>query len=1029
MLTHEALQTILDDYTEQIVPVMYRSKYHLRLAKGGPDFAYLPEQSFFVHLINGVFGLARLLTFIIEHKIVVRGLDEQMVRKAVALFCVHDVHKLGGFEQIGSSEFSIPLERLRQEWDVLGLTAFAGDVDEHLMRAINVSRRSPYQGDLLLSDDPQANKLWLLKSIADNMASAKNPLEAVSSLEGTDYLKSLAPEFGTSWRLYAHELRDIRGVVTNLIHGATGAQLQQQFGFFDLLHFPTGTLYLGPKRIAEFERGVFITTLVDDVLNGLQPEPDLKKSYAAEGLRRKNFDFQSYVYSFADIGTLLEIVLEETQRTKPDAKSISDDVAQIARKDKTPEGWADQFEKRFEVSLNESKAFNEHWSLARRYLLYVDTLLHALSPQQDRLAWYAETFGISVQTLTHLREDEKLLASGGPGKHIVVPAYHFLRGAAFVERSAEATDIQSVIAELHTHTLKALQRVDTQEGRLAAIEELGFRADLQIYLDEHLSLSLAPEAHLPDDALADYANRKKKGHSPSVCSICNRVSEYTQPLRTDVLGDFGRVFSNRVLPASEAPGGLRPWCPICHLEFIFRRFAGLAVAGAYEQSYRINLYVFPAFSFTPYHTQLLDKLLKPLREVSTVPVRDYGPDSIGVPRQWIARRELDPEWVDAVQTVLDRESARIAARANYVGETLRTARTLQANYLLAPWEKAVRDREKDDALIPTHTEAWAKATYIAAIIASLTGCRVFVTPRPYMPIADPSELKATVTLDAPPAAIAKLLGNEQDQKLKAWTDSISLYGIEEGRASGLERALDLFSALWVVTAEVHKAKGSTKDKHIAERLGELMTNPLAGAHFYKEYARLNEDATPFPTLATACAILIEHLGGLMKDIVQQLSDLSLRIWEPDWKAGRGKAGRGKAHDYEWVFRETVTAIQNSFALIPESRAAIVTGKPLPPEALEAVKKIAAGTVLKGLQRRLDRRDGYFPELQQLAALVGEFVALVVDEIFVKRAGGSVSQFVRLENRLADGLYYLTDRYKAKKFEERKAEKANQTASA
>jgi hypothetical protein len=375
-----------------------------------------------------------------------------------------------------------------------------------------------------------------------------------------------------------------------------------------------------------------------------------------------------------------------------------------------------------------------------------------------------------------------------------------------------------------------------------------------------------------------------------------------------------------------------------------------------------------------------------------------------------------------VQAVLERESARIAGKA--FGETLRTARTLQANYLLAPWEKAVRDREEDDARIPTHTEAWAKATYIAAIIASLTGCRVFATTRPYVPIADPSELKATVTLDAPPAVIAKLLGNEQDPKLKDWTDSISLYGIEEGRASGLERALDLFSALWMVTSDVHKADSQTKDKHIAERLGELMTNPLAGAHFYKEYSRLNDDASPFPTLATACAILLEHLGGDMQDIVQELADLSLRIWEPDWRAGRGKA-----HDYEWVFRETVTAIQNSFALIPESRAAVVTGKPLPPEALEAVKKIAAGTVLKGLQRRIDRRDGYFPELQQLAALVGEFVALVVDEIFVKRAGSSVSQFVRLENRLADGLYYLTDRYKAQKFEERKAEKANQTASA
>lgn len=1023
MLTQESLQTVLDEFTQHVIPVMYRQRYHLRLAKGGPDYSYLPEQSLFVHVVNGVFGLAQLLRFIVENQVVVRGLTEQVVRKVMALFCVHDVHKLGEFDLLGKSEFSIPLERLQREWEALGLTNFAGEADEHLMRAINVSRRSRYQGDLLLANDPQTDLLWLLKSIADNMASAKTATEAVSSLEGTDYLKSLSPQFAANWRLYAHEVHDIRGALTNLIHSTVGTRLNQQLGFYGLLYFPTGTLYIGPKKIEGFQRDAFISELVSDVLHGLEPAPEFKTSFAAEGLRRARFDFQPYVYSFADIRTLLDIVLDETQRTKPDAKAIVDDVEQIAIKKKAPAGWRDQFEQRFVVSLGESKDFNERWSLVRRYLLYLDTLLQALAPQHDRFAWYTTAFEVPASALTHLRSDAGLFASGGPGKHVIVPAYHFLRGKTFAARSAEATDIPTVLLLLHQLTLEALKSVDTQPGRQAAIDALGFRDDLQTYLNEQVYLSFAPEVQLSNDVLSDYLTHKKKGYTDSVCSLCNRASEFGQPLRTDILGDFGRVFSNRVLPSYEAPGGLRPWCPICHLEFVLRKFAGLALTNgaAYEQSYRINLYVFPAFSFTPDHIRLLDKVLKPLREISTLPVRDYGKDSLGVPRQWVFRRTLDPEWIETVQTVLERESARIAQNPNYVGETMRAGRLHQAHFLLIPWEKAVRDREKDDARIPTQTEAWAKAAYSAAIIASLTGCRVYVTARPYFPMSDPAELKATVTLDSPPAVIAKLLGNEQDPKLKDWTDSISLFGIEEGRTSGLERALDLLSALWVVTSDVHKPDSQTKDKYIAERLGAVMTNPLAGAHFYTEYARLNPDASsPFPHLATACAILLEHLGGDMMDIVQQLADLSLRIWEPDWRRGRGKA-----HDYELVFRETVDAIRQAFALIPEARKMALTGQSLTPDTHDMVVKTAAGTVLKGLQRRLDRKDGYFPEPQQLAALVGQFVALVMDEVFVARARNSLSQFVRLENRIADGIYYLTDRYKMKKFEAYKSEKAQQ----
>ena len=91
---------------------------------------------------------------------------------------------------------------------------------------------------------------------------------------------------------------------------------------------------------------------------------------------------------------------------------------------------------------------------------------------------------------------------------------------------------------------------------------------------------------------------------------------------------------------------------------------------------------------------------------------------------------------------------------NFVGERASLGRVRgQPHYYLITWEKAAHDSESDDARVATHTEAWAKALFASAVISGLTSCKVYVTERPYLPVADPAELKATITLDSPPPAL------------------------------------------------------------------------------------------------------------------------------------------------------------------------------------------------------------------------------------------------------------------------------------
>jgi hypothetical protein len=1022
MLTLSEIERTLDEYVELFVPAMLRWQYHLTLAKGGPDYPHLPEQSHFSHIVNGVFALTELIKFVTGEKVFVAGLDELAFRKALALYTVHEVHKSPDLERIGSTEFSIPLDRLRQEYEQLGLSQFV-QVDEHLMRAANVHKRSTKHGDLLLSDE-NSSLLWLLVRLADTFASVKSPEEARSSL--MVYLPKLGPAFAPKsppgkYTLYYHEIKDVRGVLTNTIHQATAQRLRDEFGLYPLLYFATGTLYLGPQ-VGEFHRGGSIQSVIDSVLSALIESGDRVDAIKG-GLRRQKYDFERYVYSFASAESLLDTVYEETIVSKPAANMAIKEIDGLVNKRKElPPEWRDTVEDRFGIGLTDDEAhkmFNEQWSLARRYLLYVDTLLRDLNPTQDRLEWLLEAFDVPRSAADNLRAEREVWGKGGIGKYVLVIAYHFLRGPDFATRPAEAQPTEQVLGRLHKRVLRAMQQVDTRAGRETAVAELGFRQDLTAYLGENLYLSFAPDVQLETDALAAYESTKRKGHSSKMCSLCNRQSEHIQELRTGILDDFGRVFSNRVLPAIKAPSHNRPWCPVCHLEFIFRKLTGMGLPASvhYKTSRRIYLYVLPTFSFTPEHIRLFGPLLRPFHQVTNLSVRDYGKDW-GVPHYWLEQRMFDPDWIERLQEVLERTADKIAdwGGRNYPGERVSTGRIVgQPHYYLITWEKLARESESDDARVATRTEAWAKVIFAAAVISGLTSCKVYVTERPYLPVSDPADLKATITLDSPPLSLRGVLGKQMD--------TVSLYGREQGQCSGLEQTLDLSAALWMVTASLRP----NKDKHISGRLERVNVDPLAGAYFYKEYGRENDGHSPDRPLDVACQVLLEIRGGELMDLVESVAQKSLEIALP-----RGASGRGKARRYELIFREGVAAMRKAQKVIPEMRQAALTGKRPTPDSIAELKRLAAGTLLKGLERRQESKRGeVFVRAwgKELGRLVGEFVDILVDDLYLGRAGGSFARFVRLENSLADGIYYYTDRNLSRLWGEYQEQKAARRAEA
>ena len=165
----------------------------------------------------------------------------------------------------------------------------------------------------------------------------------------------------------------------------------------------------------------------------------------------------------------------------------------------------------------------------------------------------------------------------------------------------------------------------------------------------------------------------------------------------------------------------------------------------------------------------------------------------------------------------------------------------------------------------------------------------------------------------------------------------------------------------------------------------------------------------------------------MMDLVTRITEATLNIRLP-----YRVYGRGKTHSYELTLRETVDAMRRAYALIQELRAVALTGAKPSTESIAELKKQTAGTLLKAMERRSDPQkfqniiDPWHGGLNQL---VKQLVDLIVDEVFMGRANGSFARFLRLENGLADGVYYCTDQMIADKWKEYEKAKSERQAKA
>lgn len=1006
------------DGEQSIAARMLNLGYLTRPAKtaGFAGKEYLTDQSMYVHIVNGVFGVTRLLSYLASTSTF--QLTEAEYRTVLAIYTTHDLHKDPNAERGPRGEFDVTLNAFCKEGEALGLFDFA-EVSVEQMRLGMMHLNKKMVGDFS-NTPPNTSKLISVVRLADTLASIQQP----SAYKGLAVdLNELSPRLIGQFKFYHHELNEYRGLTTQLLHLSVKDILEKRYNCYPLLFFANGVMYIGSSdalNISFSEEDIKTMVSKDFFITIQQKMQKMGGKVASKALNpQQTVKFEQYAYLFCNASQLLDSLTSYANRKAPKL-FISDLVEKraenrpsFAAKFSTVMDFCRHFE--IEPEAEEDADFATKWWAISQCIKGVESIARDMLGDTEALSWLLETAQTPESVKINLLVDVAELRNGGVADHCLIIAYHYLRQQTYGEdgRSAYAVELGDILIQLQEYLLPYVEQIANLDSRQAVIDrELALKQDMDAYLTESLQCSHPAFSSLvstPSDVMAEYQERRKGSSYHHLCVLCSRVipaGMKNPTIKTDILEDQALVFSNKLVPR-EKVGSQMVWCPICYMESMLRQLSGLSYPKAADPalSDRLYIYLFPDYFFTPENVAHMERALRPFREETTLKLRQYGKDDTSsLPVLWMregrfsAKMQRDAiellrkEAIHLAEEVLDAKKQPTGRkRKESTGDRQRSSQLESLNYYMIVCEKSASKSSPE--LAPTRSELWCKALYTALISYLLFGVRVYITDKPYLTVSSSTEFKYIITLDAPHSLLRGLLNQSANNAV------IRLAKVKgEEAAVTVQEAMDAISALWVVNEYLTSRNTSglrrNLDKEVTSLLSQINSNPLAGASFYKE--RQRDDLPTTPEFTKACKYLLELMGGWKLDLAKTLTDQSLAIFLPPWS----KDGKGKANQYERLFRLALESLKRMSKV----------------EDPNELKSRIAGALEKAVLRQKELGKGSYSTSTgmmncrdyELKDRAYEFASTIVDELFIKRCGRNISKLLTEENSLADGIYHITD---------------------
>jgi CRISPR-associated protein Csc3 len=220
---------VLADYYEQVDPKLLDS-----------GVAYLPaksvemgkvDQPMISHIRNGVWAIIEL-----NEALDMLGkplLDNSVLREIVALYVVHEIHKLN--DNNFKAQFDISQKEASEWADKFGLSVFTPNLTAHDYQSVAVGQHLKTGYHSNLSSKYTLYKPWV--DIADTLASTEIPC-------ATDYMQKKLDQINEELNFYYHKFNESIGILSNLIHTGVASWASAK-GLIPLLIFEGGIVYIG----------------------------------------------------------------------------------------------------------------------------------------------------------------------------------------------------------------------------------------------------------------------------------------------------------------------------------------------------------------------------------------------------------------------------------------------------------------------------------------------------------------------------------------------------------------------------------------------------------------------------------------------------------------------------------------------------------------------------------------------------------------------------------------------------------------
>lgn len=609
-------KTILSRYLEQVANrslLLYRNASHLQWGKK-------QGESLYTHILNGIFILDSL-----------RDLLKLPDIEAKILFTAYTVHDINKFdEQQGSFNKLATRENIAAEIERLNLPQFFPEWYDYLADIEGLVRshgRSTHtSGEMLIPKLRSSYRLGRERILALRyLMKATDTLDLSHTLDERKHKGDFLDDFNTylsesgipdQYEFVTHRLTELRGLLSNVLHNATTAHLQNQHGLVPLLFYPDGVAYLAKRAQMPTLTGAdqrMAAKKAAQIIKGLSQAKfrDFIKAGPA-GIKVGKVCLEMGI-SFAGSQSIWGEIYNIVQRKSWNTDSLEAKARERAERD---------FEKYATVYPETAVAVRAALDNPQPLIATADMYLRKGELVRSYYIFLNKYFKKSFDDVwTHLYE---LLEVGEEER----PFYAFFDAnydRSYILGGRLGLTEEEIVERIAEDGTAVMAGEDDSDPNIPL---------LQAYLERHCIFSIGGQAQIDFQAhLQQYVTAQHKQ-----CINCSSPFPTNEWMAGDVRGDITvQVFSNRRRGGTGAPK--KNVCAICQLQFLLEKLNYPEVRG--EQLRYLHLFPY-SFLTRPF----LNALRTTFQDLiaSNEAITALNLDSPQALAQWIEETEQKPHF-------------------------------------------------------------------------------------------------------------------------------------------------------------------------------------------------------------------------------------------------------------------------------------------------------------------------------------------------------------------------------------------------